>query len=79
MISMLQQLKNKKKQKERCTVYESIYSCYEQYRYGAVLYVLSIISFNYNILIDLMTGYPEHGKDVVDDVNTCDKRYLMGK
>ena len=26
-----------------------------------------------------MTGYPEHGKDVVDDVNTCDKRYLMGE
>ena len=61
------------------SIFESIYSCYEQYRYGAVLYVLSIISFNYNILIDLMNEYPEHGKDVVDDVNTCDKRYLMGK
>ena len=26
-----------------------------------------------------MIGAPEHGKYVVDGINTCDNRYLMGK
>ena len=26
-----------------------------------------------------MIGAPGHGKDVVDGINACDKRYLMGK
>ena len=26
-----------------------------------------------------MIGAPGHGKDVVDRINACDKRYLMGK
>ena len=40
---------------------------------------LSIISTNFNIIVDRMIGAPGHGKDVVDGINACDKRFLMGK
>ena len=46
----------------------------------ALLYFfLSILSTNFNIIVDRMIGAPGHGKDVVDGINAFDKRYLMGK
>ena len=44
-----------------------------------LLYFLSMISTNFNIIIDRMIGAPGHGKDVVDGINACDNRYMMGK
>ena len=38
-----------------------------------------IISTNFNVFVDRIIGTPEHGKDVVDSINTCDKRYVLGK
>ena len=46
---------------------------------GADLFCLSIISTNFNIIVDRMIGDPGHGKDMVDGINVCDKRYLMGE
>ena len=40
---------------------------------------LSIVSTNFNIIVDHMIGDPGHGKDVVDGINACDKRYFMGE
>ena len=37
------------------------------------------ISFNFNVVIDCTIEAPRHGKDLVDDINFCDKRYLMVK
>ena len=34
---------------------------------------LSIISTNFNIIVDRMIGVPGHEKDGVDDINACDK------
>ena len=31
------------------------------------------------IIVDRMIRVAGHGKDVVDRINACDKRYLMGK
>ena len=44
-----------------------------------LFYFLSIISTNFNIIVDRMIGAPGHGKDVVDGINACNKRFLMGK
>ena len=44
-----------------------------------LLYLLSIVSTNFNIIVDRMIGAPRHGKDVVNGISACDKRYLMGK
>ena len=62
-----------------CTILESTDGCCKQYRGGSALLLLSIVSTNFNIIVDRMIGAPEHGKDVVDEINACDKRYLMGK
>ena len=51
----------------------------KQYRCGAALFFLSILSTNFNIIVNRMIGSPGHGKDVVDRINACDNRYLMGK
>ena len=40
---------------------------------------LSIISANFNVIVDRMIEVPGHGKDVVDGINFCDKRYLIGE
>ena len=40
---------------------------------------LSMISINFNITAGRTIEAPGHGKDVVDRINACDKRYLMGK
>ena len=37
-----------------------------------------MISTNFNIIVGRMIGSPGHGKDVVDGINACDKRYLIG-
>ena len=42
-------------------------------------FFLSTISTNFNIIDDRMIGDPGHGKDSVDGINACDKRYRMGK
>ena len=38
-----------------------------------------MISTNFNIIVDRMIGAPRHGKDVIDRINACGERYLMGK
>ena len=47
---------------------------------GVVLFnfCLSIISTNFNVIVDRMIKAPGHGYDTSDGINACDKRYLMG-
>ena len=40
---------------------------------------LSTISTNFNIIVDRMIAAPGNVKEVIDEINACDKRYLMGK
>ena len=79
MTSMLNELKKGNKLKPKCTIWESTDGCCKQYRCGASLYFLSLLSSNFNINIDRMIGAPGHGKDIVDAINACDKRYLKEK
>ena len=41
--------------------------------------LLSIISINFNIIVDRIIGAPGHGKDAFDGINACDKWYLISK
>ena len=79
MTSMLNELKKGNKLKPKCTIWESTDGCCKKYRCGASLYFLSLLSSNFNINIDRMIGAPGHGKDIVDAINACDKRYLKEK
>ena len=79
MTSMLNELKKGNKLKPKCTIWGSTDGCCKQYRCGASLYFLSLLSSNFNINIDKMIGSPGHGKDIVDATNACDKRFLKEK
>ena len=73
MISMLNELQQCKKLKPKCTIWESTDGYCKQYRCGASLYFLSLLSSNFNITIDRMIGAPGHGNDIVNAINACDK------
>ena len=49
----------------------------QQYRYAATLYILSILSHVYYIIISCGVGIPVHGRDIVDCINTIDKRFIF--
>ena len=72
-------MKTCKKLKPKCTIWKNTDGCCKQYRCGASLYFLSLLSSNFNINIDRMIGAPGYGKDIVDVINACDKRYLKEK
>ena len=79
MISILTEVRNNNQLKQRCTILESTDRYCKQYRCGAALFFKSMISTNFNIIVDRMIGAPGHEKDVVDGINACDKIYLMRK
>ena len=48
----------------------------EQYRCASSLYLMSVMSQTYSIIIDRGISAPGHGKEVVDGLNDVDKRYI---
>ena len=58
------------------TIWENTDGCAEQYRCASALYLMSIISQNYSLIIDRGISAPGHGKEVVDGLNAVDKRYI---
>ena len=77
MISMLEELKKNYQLKDRCIIWESTDGCCKQYRFGAAF--LSIISTNFDVVVDRIIESPGYGKEVIDGINSCGKRYLMGE
>ena len=58
------------------TIWENTDGCDEQYRFASALYLLSVMSQCYSIIIDLGISAPGHGKEVVDGLNAVNKRYI---
>ena len=79
MMKMMDKLKLNNEEISGYTIWESTDWCSKQYRFGSALYVLSYISFKYKIIIDRMISAPSYGKDLVDGINTSEKRYWMDK
>ena len=50
--------------------------CAEQYICAYALYLLSMMSQCYSIIIDRGISVPGHGKEVVCGINAVDKRYI---
>ena len=48
----------------------------EQYRCASALYLMSVISQTYSLIIDWGISAPGHGKEVVDGLNDVDKLYI---
>ena len=61
---------------KKSTIWENTDGCSEQYRYATALYLLSMLSHLYSIIIDRGVGAPAHCKYVVDVFNVNDIRFL---
>ena len=57
-------------------IWENTDDCAEQYICASALYLMSVISQTYSLIIDRGISAPRHGKEVVDGLNDVDKRYI---
>ena len=55
-------------------IWENTDGCAEQYRCSSALYLMSVISQCYSIIIYWVISAPGHGKEVLDELNDVDKR-----
>ena len=59
------------------TIWEETYDWSEHYISATSLYLLSILNFDFQIVIDQGIGTPGHVKNVIDGLNSLDKKFLM--
>ena len=57
-------------------MWENTDGCAKQYRCASALYFMSVISQCYSIIIDIGISAPGNCKEVVDGLNSVDKRYI---
>ena len=57
-------------------IWDNIDGCAEKYRCSSALYLMSVMSKCYSIIIDWVISAPRHGKELVDGLNAVDKRYV---
>ena len=57
-------------------IWENTDGCAEQYRCASALYLMSVMSRCYSIIIDRGISVPRHVKEVVDGLNDFYKRYI---
>ena len=58
------------------TIWENTDGCAGQYRFASSLYLMSVISQCYSIIIDQGISAPGHDKEVVYVLNAVDKHYI---
>ena len=79
LSSFLTELLNQRMIKqESTTAWEETDGCAKQYRCATAMYLLSLISVRFNIVIDRAVGAPGNGKYIVDGLNAIDKAFFKG-
>ena len=58
------------------TIWENTDGCEEQYRCASSLYLMSVLSQFYSVIIDVGVSANGHGKEVVGGLNYIGKRYI---
>ena len=61
------------------TVWEDIDGCENQYRCDLSIYLMTVLSSSYSIIMDLAMNAPCHGNNFIYGLNTTGKRYLKGE
>ena len=57
-------------------IWENTDCCAEQYICASAIYLMSVMSQCYYIIIDRGISEPGHGKDIADGINVVDKSYI---
>ena len=58
------------------TIWENTDGCSEKYICASTLYLMSVMSQCYSIIIDRGISSPGHGKDVSNGISAIGKRYI---
>ena len=58
------------------TIWENNYGCAEQYRCDSAVYLMSVLSKCYSIIIDRGISAPVHGKEVVDGLHAVKNLHI---
>ena len=58
------------------TVWEDTDGCANQFMCDLVIYLMTVLSSLYGITMDRVINEPGHGKNVVDELNSTEKRHL---
>ena len=61
------------------TVWEDTDGRAKQYMCALAIYLMTVLSSSYVIIIDSAINSPVSGKNVVDRLNATEKRYLKGE
>ena len=54
-------------------LYDTTDECIEQYRYANSLWILSVLSFTYILIIDRCINAPGHDRRKIDGINWFDR------
>ena len=57
-------------------IWENTDNCADKYRCSSALYLMSVMSQCYSVIIDRGISAPGHGKEVVDGLNAIGNSYL---
>ena len=60
------------------TLWEDTDGCANKYRCALTIYLMTVLSSSYGIIMDRAMNAPGHGKNVVDGLNATEKHYLKG-
>ena len=60
----------------KSTIWENTDRCDDKYRCATALYLSSMLSHVYNIVIDSDVGAPGYGEDFINGLNSTNKRFL---
>ena len=60
------------------TVWEYTNGCAKQYMCALAIYLITVLSSSYGVIMDHAINAPGHGNNVVDGLNATDKHYLKG-
>ena len=58
-------------------IWENTYGCAEHYRCATVLYLMSMLSQAFSVIIDCGISALGHGREVLDRINVIDKSVLF--
>ena len=61
------------------TVWEDTDGCAKQYRCALAIYVMTLLSSPYGIIMDRAINETGHGNNLVDELNATERRYLEGE
>ena len=61
------------------TVWEDAAGCAKKYRFALAIYLMTVMSSSYGIIMYSAINAPGHGNNVFDELNATKKRYLKGE